>query len=237
MKNSIKFSAVLLCLAMVGCMETGQQQLTENRSLTNSVASDPSDPNARKGGSSTGQIYLSVTVDDLKMASDGRGAYVNGIEGVSAQFVSPDGTFSLRTTSARIKNPRKLTFPDGGTYAINPNASTDFLINVLANEVDPTPYKIQEIPEGESQLMAMRVWGSDIKGTIQFRLIFNLGTGLGYETDQVLVTRTSATTWTVESTNSRISNADATAALTGGFNGDFRAYYSVPFKLTLTKIN
>lgn len=234
MKSNFKLSAILLCLVVAGCMETGQQQLTENKSFTNSVASDESDPNARKGdgGSTTGQIYLSVTVDDLMISSDGIGAYVNGVDGVSAQFVSPDGTFSFGTSTARIKNPRRLTFPaNNPTYAINPNLSPNYVINVLANEYDPAPYKIQDIPVNESQVMAMRVYGVNSRGIIDFRFLFNLGIGAGYITDKVTVTRIDTTTWTVESTS------DATAALTGGNNKDFKAYYSVPFKLTLKTIN
>lgn len=225
-----------MCLAVVGCMETGQQQLTENKSLINSVASDASDPNARRGAGSS-QINLSVTVDDLKMASDGKGAYTNGIDGISAQFVSTDGTLSLTTSNARINNPRKLTFPDGAAYAINPNLSTNFLINVFPNDVHPAPYKIQDIPVGTSQIMALRVWGSNSKGTIEFRLLFNYGIGAGYVTDQVIVSRIDSTTWTVVSSNSDTSNPDATGAMTGFDNKDFRGYYSIPFRLTLRKIN
>ncbi len=236
MKTNFKLSAILLCLVLAGCIETSQQSLTENKSLANSLASDESDPNARKEGGSTGQIYLSVTVDPLMISNDGRGDYVNGKDGISAHFVSSDGTLSFSTSTARIKNPRRLTFPNGGTYAINPNLSNTYLINVLANDVHPAPYKIQDIPVGESQIMAMRVWGSSSSGTIEFRLLFNYGIGAGYVTDQVLVTRNDLNTWTVESTNSDASNPDATAALTGGNNKDFKDYYSVPFKLTLRKI-
>lgn len=242
MKTSIKLSAILLCLVLAGCIETSQQSLTENKSLANSLALDDSNPNARQGGGS-GQIYLSVTVNDLKLASDGKGAYLNGIDGISAQFLSTDGSLSLTTSTTRIKNPRRLTFPDGAGYNINPNLSDNYLINVLANEYEVNPRKIQDIPVGEDQLMSMRVWGSNLKGTIQFRLLYDLGNGLGYETDKVLVKRTSTTTWTVESTNSKefngnaTVNPEATTAMTSGFNGDLRGYYQVPFKMTLTKIN
>lgn len=236
MKSNFKLSSILLCLVVAGCIETSQQTLTENKSITDPVASDPSDPNARKG-SGSGQIYLSVTVDDLKMASDGKGAYINGIDGISAQFLSTDGTLSLTTSNARITNARKLTFPDGSGYAINPNASANYLLNVFANDVDPAPSKIQDIAIGTSQVMAMRVWGSNLKGAIEFRLLFNYGIGAGYITDKVIVTRVDSTTWTVESTDSDPSNPNATAALTGFDNKDFKGYYSVPFKLTLKKIN
>ncbi len=237
MNCSIKLPAILLCLVLAGCIETSQQTLTENKSLANSLASDNSDPNARKGGGSTGQIYLSVTVDPLMISDDERGAYINGVDGISAQFASSDGSFSLTTSTKRIKNPRKLTFPDGINYAINPNLSNTYLLNVFANDVHPAPFKIQEIPVGTSQVMAMRIWGSNVSGVIEFRLIYNYGIGAGYVTDQVIVTRVDSTTWTVESTDSDTSNPDATAALTGGNNKDLRGYYSVPFKLTLTKFN
>nr|WP_287936738.1 hypothetical protein [Algoriphagus sp.] len=237
MKSSIKFSTVLLCLAVVGCMETGQQQLTENKSIPEPVASDPSDANARKGGGSTGQIYLSVTVDDLKLASDGKGTYTNGIDGISAQFTSPDGSLSLSTSNTRIKNPRKLIFPDGAGYAINPNLSANYLLNIFANDVDPAPYKMQDIPVGTSQVMAMRIWGTNSSGTVEFRLIYNYGIGAGYVTDKVTVTRIDTVTWIIGSTDSDTSNPEATAALTGGNNKDFRGYYSVPFRLVVKRIN
>jgi hypothetical protein len=238
MKTDLRLTAILIFLLMAGCMETGQQQLTESKSSPNVLASDESDPNARKStGGGSGQIYLSVTIDEQMISSDGKGAYVNGIDGISAQFNSTDGTFSLTTKNARNKNPRKLIFPEGATYAINPNLSFNYLINVLANDVHPAPYKIQDIPEGTSQIMAMRVWGSNSSGTIEFRLLFNYGIGAGYVTDQVLVNRINSTTWTVESTDSDESNPNATAALTGENNKDLKGYYSVPFKLTLTKIN
>ncbi len=236
MKTSIKLSAILLCLVLAGCIETSQQSLTENKSLANSLASDDSNPNARQGGGS-GQIYLSVTVDDLKLASDRKGAYLNGIDGISAQFLSPDGSLSLTTSTTRIKNPRRLTFPDGAGYNINPNSSNTYLLNVFANDVHPAPFKIQEIPVGTSQVMAMRIWGSNSSGAVEFRLLFNYGIGAGYVTDKVIVSRVDSITWIVESTNSDTSNPDATAALTSADNKDLRGYYSVPFKLTLKKIN
>ncbi len=238
MQTNFKLSAILLCLVLAGCIETSQQSLTENKSLANSLALDDSNPNARQGGGSTGQIYLSVTIaDNLKIASDKIVPYVNGVDGVSAQFVSSDGSLSFTTSTTRIKNPRKLIFPDGANYAINPNSSNTYLLNVLANDVHPAPYKIQDIPEGTSQVMAMRIWGSNLSGAVEFRLIFNYGIGAGYITDQVIVTRVDSTTWTVESTDTDESNPNATAALTGSYNKDLRGYYSVPFKLTLTKIN
>lgn len=236
MQTNFKLTAILLCLVLAGCIETSQQSLTENKSLANSLASEDSDPNARKGDGSTGQTNLSVTVDALMISNDGRGAYVNGKDGISAQFVSSDGSFSLTTSTTRIKNPRRLTFPDGGNYAINPNSSNTYLLNVFANDVHPAPYKIQDIPVGTSQVMAMRIWGSNLSGAVEFRLIFNYGIGAGYVTDKVLVTRVDSTTWTVESTDSDESNPNATAALTGESNKDLRGYYSVPFKLILTKI-
>lgn len=237
MKSSIKLSVILLCLVLTGCIETSQQTLTENKTLANTLASDESDPNARKGGGSTGQIYLSVTVDPLMISDDGRGAYINGVDGISAQFASSDGSFSLTTSTTRIKNPRRLTFPEGAGYNINPNSSNTYLLNIFPSDSEPAPFKIQEIPVGTSQVMAMRIWGSNSSGAIEFRLIFNYGIGAGYVTDKVIVNRVDSTTWTVESTDSDLSNPNATAALTGSYNKDLRGYYSVPFRLTLTKIN
>lgn len=236
MKTNLKLSVIFLCLLLAGCIETGQQQLTENKSNLSPLASVDSNPNARKS-TGTDQIYLSVAIDNLMLSHDGKGNYINGMDGISAKFESSDGSFLLTTSNARNKNPRKLTFPQGDTYAIDPNLSFNYLLNILANDVDPAPYKIQDIPIGGTQVMAMRIWGSNSKGTIEFRLLFNYGIGAGYVTDKVIVKRVDLTTWTVESTDSDTSNPEATAALTGGNNKDFKDYYSVPFKLTLTKIN
>lgn len=245
MKTDLRLTAILIFLLMAGCMETGQQQLTESKSSPNVLASDESDPNARKStGGGSGQIYLSVTIDELMLSSDEKGAYVNGIDGISAQFNSSDGSFSLSTSSVKGKAPiRRLYFPPNiqegivVPYAIDLNASYSYLLNVFTSDSEPAPFKIQEIPVGTSQVMAMRIWGSNSSGTIEFRLIFNYGIGAGYVTDKVIVTRVDSTTWTVESTNSDESNPNATAALTGGNNKDLKGYYSVPFKLRLTKIN
>jgi hypothetical protein len=243
MKTNLKFPAIFLCLLMAGCMETGQQQLTENKSSSNLLASDDSDPNARKGNVSN-LIYFSVAIDDLNhmLVSDAKGDYIHGIEGISAQYNTSDGVFSFSTNNPRKTPLRKLSFPVGHTYAIDPNLSYNYSINVLANQNDIVPYKIIEIPVGESQFMSMRIWGSDDRGFVQFRLLFNLGVSEGYETDKVLVTRTADDTWTVESTDSKLLNDDftvnpnATAAQTTKTISEFKGYYSIPFKLTLTKL-
>jgi hypothetical protein len=231
MKSNLKLSAILMCLVLAGCMETGHQ-LTESESSKIPLASDEYNPNARKGdggGGTTGQIYLSVTVDDLMISSDGRGVYINGIDGVSAQFLSSDGTLSFITNTTNSNSfIRKLIFPENG-YLINPNLSSSYELHVLAPLNVRRFKRIQDFVVGESQIMGMRIWGS-YSSVIEFRLLFNIGSNVSV-TDEVKVTRTAIGTWTVEST------VNATAALTGGNNKDFQGNYSVPFKLTLNKIN
>jgi hypothetical protein len=238
MRSNLKLSAILMCLALAGCMETGHQ-LTESESSKIPLASDDFDPNARKGdgGGTTGQIYLSVTVENLMISHDGNALYTNGKDGVSAQFQAPDGILSF-TMSPPRKNVvgRKLTFPTNGTgYAIELNGYPSYLVNVLTSDVSPVQKKIQDLVVGESQEMSMRVWGSNSSG-IGFRLLYSLGSGLGYINDKVLVTCTAIGTWTVESKTVE-SKTEAQATLTGPDNYPSLGEYSVPFKLTLNKIN
>jgi hypothetical protein len=233
MKKNFKLSAILLCLILVGCMETGQQQLTVNESYKNPVASNESDPNARKGpgGGTNSDVNLSVTVEDYwRISHDGKGPYKDGIDRVTAKFLASDGTLSFITSPTNVKTAiRSLTFPNQ-EYAINLNASFSYIINILA-PLDITDFKrIQDFEVGESHLMGMRVFGINSKGFTDFRLLFNIGSGAGYVTDEVRVIRIDSTTWTVESIR------DSRAALTGSDNKDLKDYYSVPFKLTLRKI-
>lgn len=234
MKSNFKLSAILMCLALAGCMETSQE-LTKNDSSESLSASDEYNPNARAGGGgTTGQIYLSVTVDSVSgqmIASDGGGAYTNGIKGVSAQFQSPDGSLSFTMSPPRKGVGRKLTFPlRNPDYAINLNGYPSYLVNVLAPEDTPNQKKIQDMTILASQEMAMRVWGSN-SSSVQFRLLYSLGSGLGYVNDKVLVTRTASDSWTVES---KLNAAQAT--LTGPVNNDRKGEYSVPFKFIVKKI-
>lgn len=216
MKKILSHSLLPILVLLVSCQKdfkASEPQLTAN--------GKPADT-----GPSTklSTVSLSVAVDDLNgISSDGKGNYVDGSQQVSATIRSSDGNLFIVTNTTFKPRQRWFNFP----FNTSLEGKDDYRIVTDA----ATPLQNMSTASGSNtQLAGMRVWAYTGRGVLAWNMRFDYdASGNGNPaTDKVLITRTGANTWVIESTD------DATAELLDA-NGSFVAYYSVPFKLTLTK--
>ena len=195
-------------------------------------------------------ISLSVTVNDAtgyNITSDGKGNYKNGIDKVQA-ILDQYGTFAFNTnTSTRLAAIRWVTYNfnnpvnPNNTYRPSPSNSKNYHFSTGGSSFGTNPFiPLQNLgingnPASECIYMGNGIYNS----TTSWRVSFHKGiedVSIS-PTAFAVVTRISATEWTVQPLGSCSPSAnDNVAALRSGDGSVLYGYYNLPFFFTLTKL-
>ena len=228
MKKNHHLFILMLVLFMAGCQKDIQPSAEQNIS---------EEPMAKATSAGNTTINLSVEVDDLtegnKILSDGGGLYSNGTDRVQAQILSSDGNFFMNTNNTSAKLPLRTIHFSFGSPELNLNDPNNRNYSLRTSAAIP----LQNMGDGDEQLVGFRVWAFQQQGAIAWKLLFRMGIEdySGSLTDYARVTR-NGDVWTIEPANyPGITPANATLT-DGNSPANPIAQYIVPFKLTLTKI-
>lgn len=187
-------------------------------------------------------VALSVQFDDsagFLLRSDGAGPYVDGVDNVTAQlrangeFLFNNGTLlpSARAMTADYSNP----LPGSGAYSLLLQPGAHFYWDIA----DTATIAIQELQLAASMCKSAYIKSDD--GSEFYSALFQSGIeGSTGPTGKWLITRVSATTWTIE--NSPVCAGDVVnlrhqlppTKRNNVPNWETIGYYHLPFKLILT---
>jgi len=155
----------------------------------------------------------------LGLASDGQGAYANGACGVSAKIFattagSNSGDATIQTAKGGCSRRFTLRYPDAATESV-------LSFNNLL-QLQSTTYSI---PIGSTVKRRLILNPGAIANNPSRcgRLLFGVNGTVGVGSDSVNVTRTSASSWQVQSAGSNLALCEATGAL-----------YAMPVSFTVT---
>jgi len=233
MKKQLTTLPLILLLNISGCQKDIQQSAEQK---------DLEIAGAKNGSPANGTIYLTVTLDETitgnQIWDDNNGPYTHGTDRVEAQILSSDGNFYMNTNNNTVKQPIRIMQFLTGTVDLSGNRNYSLRTSA---PLDPdinggNTVWIQNLGEGQSQLMSFRAWGVDQQGVVDWRLLFRNGPEnypSSSSTDYVLVTRNPGDEWTIVPAGFP-SVTPANARLVNG-NGDPLGYYVTPFKLILKK--
>lgn len=235
MKKNLNITALLGLLILGACQKDIRQQSEQNSPVEPTSAVKAKPP-------ANGTIYLTVTVDNTdgnQILSDNGTVYAHGMDRVEAQILSSDGNFYMNTNNNTVKQPiRTMQFLQDAVdvdlsgnrnYSLRTSAPLDQSING-GNTV-----WIQNLAEGQWQLMCMRAWGVAQQGVVNWKMLFRNGpeNNSSSLTDYVKVTKTESNpdTWTIEPA----SPATIARLVNGSDFAMGSEYYVAPFKLTLVR--
>jgi len=155
----------------------------------------------------------------LGFASDGQGAYANGVCGVSAKIFattagSNSGDATIQTAKGSCSRRFTLRYPDASTESV-------LSFNNLL-KLQNTTYSI---PIGSTVKRRLILNPGAIANNPSRcgRLLFGVNGTVGAGSDSVNVTRTSASSWQVQSAGSNLAYCEANGAL-----------YAMPVSFTVT---
>lgn len=152
-------------------------------------------------------IPIAMTVEDAgllgpyKIQSDGRGEYVNGLQGMQVE-IDPYGNLQISPNNGQATTPaqRQLTFdfsvPSDPLNAYQPDVSGQTNFKILSNDYGNP--RIQDLGvSGNPASACYRVTFAFRNLTTHHQIDFN--TSINAQAAFVLITRTSASTWTIVS--------------------------------------
>lgn len=248
MKKNVNLLPLFVVLGFGACQKNVQDPVVKN-TLSSISAAKLSQSNT----TISLQVDVLTTTDTNGVAAttrirsdvDGK-AYLNGTDRVDAQILSSDGNFYMNTNNNTVRIPiRTMRFLLDPTPSLQIDGKRNYSLRT-APPSDPaitalnggTTYWLQNMPvtvPAYSQLMSFRVWGDPQQGVADWRLLFRNGSenNSSSTTDYVKVTRADSKTWYIEGAG--YSSPSSNALLTNN-NGDPQGYFSVPFKLKLTRL-
>ena len=211
-------------------------------------------PTAKPGGNpnTLPTIALRVTINDAegnKITSDSKGDYVNGTDYVQA-ILDQSGTFAFNTFSppqkeknAPVKRWVVYNFNDpvdpGNTYVPSPDNSRNYHFSTGGSIYGTNPFiPLQNLGVNGNPATECIYMGNGISNsTTTWRVSFHkaLEDTQTSPTAFAVVTRVSATVWTITPLGTCSLNSNV-ASLRNNADNTLYGYYYLPFSFTLTKL-
>jgi len=236
--TSIKVITGLLLITMIGgCKKNNQPALSEIKNDNSETASS-----SIKRPGTTSDVFLKLTVNNAtgdRLTSDGGGDYVNGSQGVSARF-DQYGNFIFgigavgHGQSASLVRWLNIDFSSPVVVYSNPPITGHDIVTAITTipgAAFPNYTFLQNLTVGQTECITL-TGGSNANWVMNFhRATEDVSTS---QSAYMVVTRMSATQWTMIPVGSCSPNSNVCALRNGP--DILYGYWNMPFSFTLTSL-